>query len=273
MLNYHNYEEYLVLHRPYFGIYLLTAVIFLTDLKGFRISKLIIVLFFLWFLWFIQVKMSFFILFVLIFIRMIFYAGLRARRILFITGFMLTFLVVSMGLQYYLKHRNNIDQLSQKERFWVLSLNTRLIHWDCGWRIFKDHVGVGIGSGNVSAQMNECYQTNHAGVFQFVKNFNIHNEFLEEAVRHGMVGAIIYFLCFFFFIKVAGSVRNMPYFSFLIIVILASITETILSREQGVLMIAFFNTIFYLSHMLRHQEKDSALQINDPSLSASFGSK
>jgi len=269
----HNYESYLMLHRPYYGIYLLTSVVLLMNEKRIRFLLISAGLFFILFLWFIQAKMACVILLVLLFIRLISFMQIRFRRLIVISGMILCSIVFVWLLNYYFTNRGNADHLTPKMRFFILSINTRLIHWDCGWRILGEHFVLGTGGGNIKNTLNACYQSNHAAVYRYVKDYNIHNEFLEESVRHGFVGFLIYILCFFCFLKMAIKSADRNYLFFLIIVILASITETTFSREQGVLMIAFFNTILYLNNAHINQEEDNVSQINTLSASASIGSK
>jgi len=238
------------------------ALCFLFDQKGSYLLRIIIAIIFTFFLYLIQAKTSLLILCILILIHVGLHIKRRLRYIFFLFSFIIFIIFSFFTAKYYLDCRKRMDTLTQRERFFVLSVNTRLIHWDCGWEIFSANPITGVGIGNLKSIVNDCYLTKHANVYQFVENFNIHNEFLEEGVRHGMIGVLVYFICFFFFFRNAIISGDKRYLQFLIIVVLASVTETTFSREQGVVMIVFFNTFFYVRNIYKHQRDNSLERIN-----------
>ncbi len=246
VLDYTLYEDYLVLHRPYFGIYLLVAISFLIDELRHHWWSLILLIFLLFFLYLIQAKTSWLALFLVLLIHFAFHRAMLTRIFLTVA---LSFIVVMVALGaalYYHQHQHELNEASGLKRFFILSVNTRMVHYDCAGYIIQHHLFAGAGSGNTTHLMNQCYRISHPDFDPAGKYFNAHNEFLEEGMRHGLWGLLTYFICFFFFFKKALQDRHKNYIQFLVIILVASLTESLFSRSQGVLLFAFLNTFFYI---------------------------
>ncbi|MFN9710349.1 MAG: O-antigen ligase family protein [Bacteroidota bacterium] len=249
ILDYTTYESYLVLHRPYFGIYLVLSIVLLM----YNIRSLwsyLLLIFFLLFLFLIQSKMSWFAFILILLIHFAFHPKRKIRTILSTLTIILCLASVFSAAIYYAQKQDKLGQSSGFERFFILSVNTRLVHFDCAWDILKSDPLFGAGAGHSVRLMKHCYDIypSYRPAFnQSGKYFNAHNEFLEEGIRHGVLGLMIYAVCFFFFFRQSVRHRNKIYLQFLVIVIVASATESLFSRAQGVLLIAFFNTLFYIN--------------------------
>lgn len=253
LLNYEHFEAYLVLHRPYFGMYLLIAIVFLIQhlRHQFQFKSLILAAFFVFFILYIQAKMSLIILAILLLVE-----GWHIKRHL-VKKVILTFSLICLSLmaallfRFYITNAQQVDSLAGKERFYVLSINTRLIHFQCGFEIVKQHPFLGVGAGNIARLLDECYQTTSPYFSQFKGKYNAHNEFLEETARHGLVGLSVYLICYFFYFKRAIQSQDKVYFQILLIVVLASLTESVYSRSQGVMLISFFNFLYFVKNSKR----------------------
>lgn len=262
ILNYTLYENYLVLHRPYFGIYLLVAISFLLhDFRNKGWSMLIIV-FFLFFLFLIQAKTSWLILFFVFLIQVAMHPASRKRIFLMASLIILMIILFWGAALYYDNQQHNSNELSGLKRFYILSINTRMIHFECAWENIRLHLFSGAGSGNTTSLMNQCYNTFHPYIQQSGKYFNAHNEFLEEGMRHGLLGISTYACCFFFFFRKAICRLDKIYIQYLLIIVIASLTESIFSRSQGVLLVAFLNTFFY--YRATHVQQNADVAVAQP---------
>jgi len=259
LFQYHKYENYLILHRPYFGIYLLTAIVFLFENKIFYPYSYLLILLFVFFLWLIQAKMSLLIFALILFFYILSNTKKTYKKWVLICGILFSILIVVFSINFYLNNRNRQDLLSKKALFLVLSMDTRLIQWDCAWDLVNQNLILGVGEGKIKDELNACYMAKHPFTFQFLKNYNVHNEFLEEGVRHGMIGILTYLIIFFFFFRISISSGDGAYLSFLVIIVFASLTETTFSRSQGVLLIAFINSVMYLRSVSLNHPKLSSL--------------
>ena len=251
LLNYHPYEGYLLLHRPYFGIYILLSICFLMDHLRTSYTAIILTVFLAAFLFWIQAKTSSALLIILLLVHFIFQSGKFVRRLSVIFAGFVACLILSGSLFYYLNHRDELERSTGFKRFFILSFNTRIIHVECAAKIILQHPFTGVGAGQTKSFMNHCYDHYEPAKPHFSQSgtfFNAHNEWLEEGVRHGLIGILVYAVCFGMFFRKALQKKDKLYIQFLLIVVVASMTESLFSREQGVLMIAFMNCFFYFRH-------------------------
>ncbi len=245
---YAQYEELFILHRPYFGVYLLLAICILyNDLKRkFNALAIILMVVFIAFIVLIQAKMSIITLFILFVAEARLINNQKIRKAVILTlsaGIATAMLAFSL---YYLNQRSKLHQKHGNERFLILSVNTRLEHYTCAIEIIKENIFLGVGSGNLAPMLDSCYNRHNTQLTKNGRHFNVHNEFLEETARHGFIGLSVYIACFFFFFRQALRKKDHRYLQLLLIIVLASMTETIFSRAQGVLIFSFFNALFYL---------------------------
>jgi O-antigen ligase len=251
LLNYHPYEGYLLLHRPYFGIYILLSICFLMDHLRSSYAAVIMTGLLTAFLIWIQVKTAVALLIILFFIHVAFHASQNLHRRFLILSGLVAVVLVTGTLFYYLKNRDELDTSTGFKRFFILSFNTRIIHTECATTIIQDHPLTGVGAGHAMSFMNQCYdeyKPYKPNFSQSGKIYNAHNEWLEEGIRHGLIGILVYAVCFGMFFRRAIQKKDKLYVQFLLMVVVASMTESLFSREQGVLMIAFMNCFFYFRH-------------------------
>ena len=242
-----DYDEYLVLQRPYFGLYLILAICFLITLYQSKrqFFYLIAVLFFLCFLWIIQAKMALVILAVILMKELLSRALPAFKKIIALGLSAAAIIVVVLLTVFYLQHRKTPNKLAGNQRFFVLSINTRLEHFTCAAEIIRANPLFGTGISDLRHELTSCYDRKGTEFNKHGYYFNIHNEWLEETARHGILGLAVYMMAFFVFLRRSRLTKNHLYFQFLFIIIFSGMTETFFSRAQGVLLIAFFNTIFY----------------------------
>jgi len=247
---YAQYEEYLILHRPYFGIYLLLAVCILYDefKRKFNALSIFLLTVFVAFIILIQAKMSIITLFILFVAEARLISNQKIRKTVMLTLSALIGVGLLVATVYYLNQRVNLKEKQGTERFLILSVNTRLEHYACAFEIVKENMLSGVGSGNLAPMMDSCYNRNNSQLTRHGKHFNVHNEFLEETARHGIFGLSVYLVCFLFFFTKALRKKDNRYLQLLLIIVLASVTETVFSRAQGVLMFSFFNALLFLKN-------------------------
>ncbi|MBU6157675.1 MAG: O-antigen ligase family protein [Bacteroidetes bacterium] len=253
LMNAERYEDYLVLHRPYFGMYLLIAILFLADRirQKFQLISLLLIVCFIVFLFLIQAKMSLLILMPILLIEGWYAKNHLLKRVTMLSSIILFSLMLAVLVRFYISNYQQVDKLAGKERFFVLSINTRLIHFQCGLETIKQYPLAGAGAGNVARLLDDCYQTTSHHFSQFKGKFNTHNEFLEETARHGFIGITVYLICYFFFFRRAIQSGDRVYLEILIIVVLASLSESVFSRSQGVMLVSFFNFMYFVKNSNR----------------------
>lgn len=128
-------------------------------------------------------------------------------------------------------------------------LTPRLIKWGCCIKVLnKEHAWfAGVGTGDVQDHLQTCYSEEKFWGERY--NLNAHNEYLEELVRHGLLGLVIFAASLI--IPLIWSIRKQKflYVLFLVIFMVSLTTESVLSRQKGVVFFALFNSIFAFHYL------------------------
>jgi O-antigen ligase len=134
----------------------------------------------------------------------------------------------------------------------------RFIQWQCSFDILTENNAwiKGVGTGDVKPLLQSCYQDKK--FWGHLYNYNLHNEYLEEMVRHGLIGLSVLFLAFFYPLITAARHRNYLYVYFILIFMLACVSESFLNRQKGVIIYAFFNALIF-SQVNYNSKKNSEL--------------
>ncbi len=121
-------------------------------------------------------------------------------------------------------------------------VNYRYGVYHCVFQALKAKFPFGYGIGNVQHQLDECYSFYSYNSFNsFVEqHYNSHNQFLHEILKNGLFGLIS--ICLLFYISFVRA--NLIHQTFLIMLIIALLTENFFEREAGIIFFTFFNSIF-----------------------------
>lgn len=145
----------------------------------------------------------------------------------------------------FLKH----DDLTKSKE------GTRLIIWQAALNIFKQHVFMGVGIGDVQSNLSEQYS--EMGKYELAsERLNAHNQYLEVLVETGIVGFFIFIAMIITMLYIAVIDKNLLYFSFGIMIVLFFLFETILYRFAGVSFFSLF------SFLLMHYKGDEPIAID-----------
>lgn len=119
----------------------------------------------------------------------------------------------------------------------------RLIQWQCCFDVLEANRAFiqGVGTGDVKPLLQACYQEKK--FWGHLYNYNLHNEYLEEMIRHGVVGLSLLLLAFIYPLVVAIKQKNHLYVYFIFIFMFACLSESILNRQKGLIFYAFFNSL------------------------------
>jgi len=127
-----------------------------------------------------------------------------------------------------------------------MTVNFRYAIYHCSLNIIKNNWLFGIGKNNVQKELNSCYDSftykNHDDFTQ--KTYNSHNQYFDLLMAYGILGLIILTITFFWGYHVNNEVL---YNVLLILIFLALLTENIFDRQLGVVIFAFFNTLFFIN--------------------------
>lgn len=134
--------------------------------------------------------------------------------------------------------------------------NTRLAIWSCASEIIEDNIAVGVGTGDYSDKLNEKY-TEKKFYFGLERQYGTHNMYLQTLVMFGIVGLVIFLIFLLYPLISAYYEIDYLYIVFVVFIMFAMLTEDFFSRNQGIFLFAFFNSIYVMQVLNRNNTKIS----------------
>jgi O-antigen ligase len=131
----------------------------------------------------------------------------------------------------------NDDQLN--------SVATHIKSWRCATESVTDyHLFFGHGTGDEKDVLRACYAANGWEDMARVA-YDAHNEFLSALVRHGLFGLLVWVAGLAYASYWALRRQDYIYFTFLILAVVAALSESILRGQISLLFYAFFNSCLF----------------------------
>jgi len=241
------YADHVQLHPTYFGMFLMSSIVFLlgwrreAPLSGYHwiliaflglnlvalMSRLIIGL--------MAVYFCFFLLFG-------FRARLRSKLAIALGG---AVLLVAVALNPVAQKRIRDTFENDSATFSGTNLKVRM--WTALYEeVISVHPLAGIGPVNVDHIVRHAY-SRHGLVEPAEQNYNSHNQYIEAWVHHGLFGLFSLLLLYGYYFYVGVSRRNHLMIVAMLVIIVASITESLLMRQKGILFLSFFIPFVYLN--------------------------
>ena len=242
------------LHHAYSGMYLVFAVAasfylaFAGNLKKpYRVLLVVTGLFLFAFLVIVAARTAVFTSFLLFFVFLVYslLVGKRKKYLIAAAFASIALVVIVLSLP---------NTKAKIEEFKTLKgvhspMTPRLIKWKCCFKVLKGQSawGWGVGTGDVQNHLQMCYSEEKFWGDRYL--LNAHNEFLEEMVRHGLPGVLLFVFSLFYPLWLSVKSDKKLYAIFLIVFIMSSLTESTLSRQKGVVFYALFNSLFAFSYL------------------------
>lgn len=127
------------------------------------------------------------------------------------------------------------------------STNVRWGIYFCDFLLAKEQPFLGYGIGDVQDKLTECQTSRlNAKIYSWNK-YNSHNQYFNFILSSGIIGLLVFLYVLFKTFKVSILYKNFTYMFFLIIMSLVFMTENVLSRNDGVLFYAYFNTLYFFN--------------------------
>lgn len=256
-------QKLVILHRPYLGMYIVFILFYLfTQLLNYNRKNqekymVPLVMYLLLFLLIIQSKIALIALFLTgwaIFSLILFREG---QYSILLVSYTLIFVLVFQNYVYlnnHIRSLTNIQLVDSHMSNPQLSIHNqaRSNIWSCVENILnKPQVWwFGLGTGDAEDSLLECYQ--YRGMeYELSNQLNAHNEFLQEFLRHGIIGLLIFLMSLLVPFWIEIKKYNYLYISFILIISICALTESILSRQAGVVFYAFFNALLvFRTHLI-----------------------
>jgi O-antigen ligase len=264
------YSEYSrFMHPGYFTIYLNLAFIFLMEnyflnaekKKSERVILFLIMFFVFANITLLSARMAWIVavLTILIYYFILFFKSQIQKREKYIS---ILFVLLMIGFQMGANRFNNksdsrfkqiedaIENPSQMtqapERTYEgeSGITARVHLWKNAAELISQNLFFGVGAGDLKEDLIKVYGKNNFA-YGIKNNMSPHNQYLHTTVILGVFG--LCFLLTMLFMPAVAAFKNQQwiYFLFMVIIVVNCITESILERQSGVMLFAFFNSLFY----------------------------
>lgn len=245
----------LIHHPSYFSMYILCAACFLVYLyrKYDQRKQMMSVIMFSVLLLFLSVMIWFlgsragYLTFIALFAGISIFFMLKTKKYLISLGFIIFgFIVLTFFMSPQIKI--NIDEVvSQVEQNEELTSESdiRLWLWKSGFDIFKENYIFGVGTGDISDELNHRYQKYNLTLAED-HNYNAHNQYIETTLGLGIIGLLILLLWLIGIIAYAFKQKDFILFFLAIIIAINFMFESMLSTIAGVSFFAFYYSLLIL---------------------------
>ena len=125
------------------------------------------------------------------------------------------------------------------------SVYVRKLIWNVDTDLIRHYWLTGIGPGRVLQVLHERYFFYSIANHFPVGYFDPHNEYFSEWLCFGIAGFLLFLAVLILHLAKAIRSKNYLYLYLLIIVYVTFATETLLSRQEGVLFYAVFTALFF----------------------------
>ncbi|MFW5658571.1 MAG: O-antigen ligase family protein [Bacteroidota bacterium] len=174
----------------------------------------------------------------------------RRKRWRLFVGAVLVLSIALVGAYYALptlrervRHTtNDLAMTFEEQDVSDWSIGRRVGAWQTGYRLFLSNPLIGVGDGDIPDEMQRQYQQDGRFMEEKEQLKQPHNEYLETAVGGGLVGLVLLLaLLGLAYRKPADTFGGHFAVAFLACIMLAFISESILSRQTG----AYFFWLFW----------------------------
>lgn len=121
--------------------------------------------------------------------------------------------------------------------------NVRLFKWKCAWNAIEENWITGVGTGDSQDALQVQYKAANF-TMAFDARYNAHNQYLDTWLEIGIMGLLIYLACLIVPAFNAWKKKQYLFLSFIILFSVCCFTESMLSRQNGIVFYTFFYSVF-----------------------------
>jgi O-antigen ligase len=134
------------------------------------------------------------------------------------------------------------------------SFTARIATWSCALEVFKTSPIVGHGVGDHFDELIKEYE-NKNFILGLKEQYNTHNQYFDISIATGMIGLIILILFFTFPIYKGLKTNNALLVGMSTLLAISALTENILNRSQGIIIIAVIYLLIYHAKFINSESK------------------
>lgn len=256
------FSEATNLHLPYLGLFsaFTGAILMYNQLKIKRVQlySVIVLLFLGGSMYVYSARMGLLCLIltsVFLVVKQIKSVVLKALSVVLIPCFLFLFLWISPLKERYISAFETEMILPHKEQM-PHEVNYRYGIWYCALQNIKEHPLFGVNPDQAQDRLNECYtKFDYESYEDFTKvTYNTHNQYLDQFLKFGVLGFLLFVCTFGFFLKNSSSFYQL----FILLIGLSFLTENFLDRQMGVVFVALFNSLFVVYNLNKREESYSS---------------
>lgn len=141
--------------------------------------------------------------------------------------------------------KSNMSLINHKSEY--NSINTRLGIYLCSGKIISKRFVFGVGIGDTKEKLQGCYDEKLQSEVYKWNYYNTHNQYLHFFLAAGIIGFLSYLLSLSFQLFQAIRAKNQDQLFIVALIIIFSLTENILLRNDGVLFYSIFTSITFFN--------------------------
>jgi O-antigen ligase len=126
----------------------------------------------------------------------------------------------------------------------------RLARWQVAVQLIKAKPLLGYGSGSEPVLLRESYY-DHKLYSSYINKLNAHNQYLSFLLKTGVWGLAIYLLVLQYGFRIATQKKDVVFISFMVMIVIVSLSENVLDVDKGVFFYGFFFSFFLFSYPQR----------------------
>lgn len=253
------YQEYMFygIHPPYFGMFINISLVLVYFFKNQNLIKKLyypIIIFLIINLYLVSSQMSLIAFFVLctflVFGKMKRLIGIKYTYLIFLILFSLFayFLIngkkITNDLIQDLEIENSSHFLKRINHFYNKGDLTRLRNWESGIKTINEFFFFGAGTGDA---IDEMLKYRHKKSWIYTEKANSHNQYIEELARFGIVGGLFFIGSIIFLMVYLYKKKQLMFFTIMMVISLAMITESMINRHLGIVAFGFFGSISFFN--------------------------
>lgn len=254
-----------LMHPAYLSLYIAFTVIFLSrEIARSRTKRWIkgaLLLFFIVFMALLNARTSI-IGFVFTSFVVIFFSLRKGKMVAFTVIVLFILLLFSLPVTRErfiqaplraLEMKGEVDAYDQKS--WAFSFRIQI--YDCVLSVIREKPLFGHGTGDENSSLFKCYQEKNY-TWILARRFNAHNEYFQETIKHGIVGLATLLSVMILPLILSIKSRDILYMSFLLLVMVSALTESLLSVQKGVCFFGLFYSVLPL-RLKNHEGRQSTI--------------
>lgn len=103
----------------------------------------------------------------------------------------------------------------------------------------------GYGIGDVQHHLDYHYMVYGLAPGWF-EGYNLHNQYAQYLVSYGLLGTVFFLVYLVYSVNIALRTKSRIYLLYLVLIIFVFLFESLLSRNKGIVIFLFFNTLFII---------------------------